>query len=72
MVVEAPVGADSETVSTIVRGHDVTDPGVLGVTCKQPEEAALAANVTREPTTWEAEFDHLMSELKSLAHTREP
>jgi hypothetical protein len=72
MVFQELGGANIETESTIVSGDDVTYPDVLRLTCKKLEEAAVALNITREPSTWKAEFDHLMSELKSLAHTREP
>ena len=72
MVFQDLGGANIETDSTIVSGDDVTYPDVLRLTCEKLEEAAVALNITREPSTWKAEFDHLMSELKSLAHTREP
>ena len=72
MVLQELGGANIETDSTIVSGDDVTYPDVLRLTCEKLEEAAVALNITREPSTWKAEFDHLMSELKSLAHTREP
>ena len=72
MVLQDLGGANIETDSKTVSGDDVTYPDVLRLTCKKLEEAAVALNITREPSTWKAEFDHLMSELKSLAHTREP
>ena len=72
MVLQELGGANIETDSTIVSGDDVTYPDVLRLTCEKLEEAAVALNITREPSTWKAEFDSLMSELKSLAHTREP
>lgn len=72
MVLQDLGGANIETDSKTVSGDDVTYPDVLRLTCKKLEEAAVALNITREPSTWKAEFDHLMSELKPLAHTREP
>ena len=72
MVLQDLGGANIETDSKTVSGDDVTYPDVLRLTCKKLEEAAVALNITREPSTWKAEFDSLMSELKPLAHTREP
>lgn len=72
MVLQELGGANIRTDSKAVSGDDVTYPDVLRLTCEKLEEAAVALNITREPSTWKAEFDHLMSELKSLAHTREP
>ena len=72
MVFQDLGGANIETDSTIVSGDDVTYPDVLRLTCEKLEEAARALSITWASSTWKAEFDHLMSELKSLAHTREP
>mgnify|MGYP000883277990 FL=1 len=72
MVLQDLGGANIETDSKTVSGDDVTYPDVLRLTCEKLEEAAVALNITREPSTWKAEFDSLMSELKPLAHTREP
>ncbi|WP_314814531.1 hypothetical protein [Arachnia propionica] len=72
MVLQDLGGANIETDSKTVSGDDVTYPDVLRLTCKKLEEAAVALNITREPSTWKAEFDSLMSELKPRAHTREP
>ena len=72
MVLQDLGGANIETASTIVSGDDVTYPVVLRLTCEKLEEAAVALNITWEPSTWKAEFDSLMSELKPRAHTREP
>ena len=71
MVLQELGGANIETASTIVSGDDVTYPDVLRLTCEKLEEAAIALNITREPSTWKAEFDSLMSELTSRAHTQE-
>jgi hypothetical protein len=72
MVLQDLGGANTETDSKTVSGDDVTYPVVLRLTCKKLEEAAVALNITWEPSTWKAEFDSLMSELKPRAHTREP
>lgn len=72
MVLQDLGGANIETESRVVSGDDVTYPDVLRLTCEKLEEAAGALNITREPSTWKAEFDSLMSELKSRPHTREP
>lgn len=72
MVLQDLGGANIETDSRAVSGDDVTYPVVLRLTCEKLEEAAVALNITWEPSTWKAEFDNLMSELTSLAHTREP
>ena len=71
MVLQDLGGANIETASTIVSGDDVTYPVVLRLTCEKLEEAAVALNITWEPSTWKAEFDSLMSELTSRAHTQE-
>ena len=72
MVLQDLGGANIRTDSKAVSGDDVTYPDVLRLTCEKLEEAARALSITWASSTWKAEFDHLMSELKSLAHTREP
>ena len=71
MVLQELGGANIETASTIVSGDDVTYPDVLRLTCEKLEEAARALSITWASSTWKAEFDSLMSELTSRAHTQE-
>ena len=60
MVLQELGGANIRTDSKAVSGDDVTYPDVLRLTCEKLEEAAVALNITREPSTWKAEFDNLM------------
>ena len=72
MVLQELGGANIETASATVSGDNVTYPDVLRLTCEKLEEAAVTLTIAREPSTWKAEFDSLMSELTSRAHTQEP